>query len=454
MTLETTPASPTSSPPLWGAQTESARLHFAVGDERMPRELIAAIVTIKRAAARVNARLGRIDELTARAIESAAAGLLAGEHDDAFFPLSPWQSGSGTQTNMNVNEVLARLATARLPTGRRVHPNDDVNHAQSSNDVVPAAIHVAAARLLRGRVVPALDALTATLDAQSRRFDSVVKLGRTHLQDAVPLALGQEVRAWSSQLRIARQAVDAAWPALLELPLGGTAVGTGLNAHPRFGAEICAEIAAITGEPFVEAADRFALIAGHDAVVALHGALKGLAVALHKMASDIRLLASGPHGGIGELVLPANEPGSSIMPGKVNPTQCEMLVMVCLQVIANDTAVTLGAANGQLQLNTCRPLIALNLLQSLRLLADAMRSFEAHALRGLEANLERIDELLDASLMSVTALAPHIGYDAAARIVAHARTQALPLRDAAVQLGVDGQDFDRWTDRARLLGPA
>jgi fumarate hydratase, class II len=437
--------------PLWGVQTESARRHFAIGPALMPFELICAIVDIKAAAARANAQLGRLDPVLAQAIEAAVGDVRAGRHDDAF-PLSPWQSGSGTQTHMNVNEVLARLAQARVPAGHRVHPNDDVNRGQSSNDVIPAAIHVAAALSVRQNLLPAIDTLAATLRAQSMRFTGLVKLGRTHLQDAVPLTLGQEIGAWLSQVLAARQAIDSALPALLALPLGGTAVGSGLNTHPHFAVVVCRELAAATGVPFTPTADRFAAIAGHEAVVILHGALKSLAVALNKLANDVRLLASGPHGGIGELVLPANEPGSSIMPGKVNPTQCEMLAMVCCQVIANDVAVTLGAAGGQLQLNTYRPLVAVNLLQSLQLLADAMRSFEVHALRGLGADEARIGGFLRASLMSVTALAPHIGHDCAALIAATARDQRITLRDAALALGIDSADFDRWTDPVQLLG--
>jgi fumarate hydratase, class II len=442
---------PRSQP--WGAQTDLAIRHFAVGGAPMPRPLIEAIVSIKVAAARANARLGRLPAEAARAITQAAREALAMPLE-ALFPLSPWQSGSGTQTHMNVNEVLAHLAKPYLPPGCHLHPNDDVNRGQSSNDVMPSAIHVAAALAVQQELLPALDAVSETLRRQAQRFVAIVKLGRTHLQDAVPLTLAQEVGAWRSQLSGARRAINTALPQVMSLPLGGTAVGTGVNTHPQFGETVCQELAAFTGVPFKPVADRFAAISGHVAAATLHAALKLLAVSLSKMANDIRLLSSGPNGGLSELTLPSNEPGSSIMPGKVNPTQCEMLAMVCCQVIGNDAAVTLGAAGGQLQLNTYQPLIAVNLLQSLRLLSDAMRSFEAHALRGLGANEERIGALLKASLMGVTALAPHIGYDKAAQIVARARESGLALRDAAAQLGLAGEDFDRWTDPVRLLHPA
>lgn len=449
------PSAPPPPTPWWGAQTESALRHFDVGSARMPQELIRALLIVKAAAARANAQLGVIDPAWAEAIADVANELLRGDARRlrAAFPLSPWQSGSGTQTNMNANEVLARLAQARLGPPARVHPNDDVNRGQSSNDVMPAALHVAAARAVRQNLLPALDALVATLARLSARYARLVKLGRTHLQDAVPLTFGQELGAWQSQVQFAREGIAAALPGVLALPLGGTAVGTGLNAHARFAETVCRELAFATGLPFEAAANRFALIAGQEAVVTLHGTIKTAALALHKLANDLRLLASGPHGGLAEVRLPANEAGSSIMPGKVNPTQCEMLSMVSCQVMANDLAVTLGAAGGQLQLNTCRPLIAVNLLQSIELLSDASRSFERHALRGLEPDEARMGALLDASLMSATALAPHIGYDLAARIVGAARREGLPLREAARAHGVDPVDFDRWTDPAGMLGP-
>ena len=438
---------------LWGRQTALAAQHFAIGGERMPLPLIHALALIKGAAAQVNARLGRLEADLARAIDEAAQEVAAGQHD-AQFPLSPWQSGSGTQSHMNVNEVLAELAQQRLGQARNVHPNDDVNRGQSSNDTVPSALHIALGQGTRQALLPALDRLASTLREQSQRHQHVVKLGRTHLQDAVPLTVGQEFGAWLSQILLARRAVEDALPGLLELPLGGTAVGTGLNAHPQFALEVCRELAARCGLALVPAADRFAGIAGAEAVVAFHGALKVLAVALTKIANDVRLLASGPHGGLAELRLPANEPGSSIMPGKVNPTQCEAMVMVCYQVIAHDTAVTLGASGGHLQLNTCRPLLAVNALGSVRLLADAIDSFEAHAMRGIAVDEAHVDAHLRASLMSATALAPHIGYDRAAEIVKRAQQQGLALREAAVEAGIGAEDFERWTDVRRLLGPS
>ncbi len=438
----------------WGAQTELARQNFAIGDERVPVELLRALLVLKAAAAQVNGALGRVEAGMAAAIAEAANDLLA--TDDALlmqaFPLSPWQSGSLTQSHVNVNEVLARAAQRAL--GRPVHANDDVNHGQSSNDVVPSAMHVAVVLAIGSRLMPALAGLCATLAERAAEFDALVKLGRTHLQDAVPLTLGQEIGAWRSQLQLAERSVDSAVPALLDLALGGTAVGTGLNTHPQFAARVCERLVLRTNAAFAPASDRFAAMAGHEPLVALHGALKVLAVALSKMANDIRLLASGPQGGFGELVLPANEPGSSIMPGKVNPTQCEALAMVCWQVMGNDMAVTLGAAAGHLQLNTAKPLIAVNVLRSLRLLADAMQSFDTRCARGLAADPGRIAAAVAGSLMLVTALAPHIGYDRAAQIAQHAHAHHLSLRAAALAAGIAAADFDRWTDPASMLGPA
>ena len=436
---------------LWGAQTQRAVAHFSIGGERMPIELIHALARIKGVCALVNGRLGVLDAARARAIDEAAAEVAGGRHDDQF-PLSVWQSGSGTQSNMNVNEVLARLAEARLP-GQRVHPNDEVNRGQSSNDTVPSAMHLAAVGALREQLLPALDTLAAALQTKAEACQDLVKLGRTHLQDAVPLTVGQEIDAWRSQLGLARAAIDATLPALLALAIGGTAVGTGLNTSADFGLCVCRELAVRTGIAFVPAADRFAALAGHEPLVALHGALKVLAVALMKIANDVRLLASGPRGGLAELILPANEPGSSIMPGKVNPTQCESLAMVACQVIGNDTAVTWGSAGGHLQLNTFKPLITANVLRSLRLLADAMASFSTHCVQGMAADPKRIGEMLSRSLMLVTALAPRIGYDEAARIAHRAHAEGSTLREAAIALGVDGADFDRWVQPAQMLGP-
>jgi len=441
--------------PAWRAQTQSAMEHFAIGEERMPMAWVLALAALKGIAATVNAQLGRLDPALARAIDAAADEVLQGRHADQF-PLSMWQSGSGTQSHMNVNEVLATLAERRLRFDgleRAVHPNDDVNRGQSSNDMVPSAMHIAIVIALRQRLAPALQGIDATLDAMAARHASLVKLGRTHLQDAVPLTLGQEIGAWRDQLRAADAALHSSLPALHELAIGASAVGTGLNSHPRFAAMVCDELGRRTGLGFRPAANPFAALAGHEPIVVLYGALKTLAVALTKIANDLRLLSCGPRAGFGELRLPANEPGSSIMPGKVNPTQCEAMVMVCCQVIANDLAVTLGAAGGQLQLNVCKPLILHNTLRSIGLLADAIASFERHALRGLEADTERITELLNRSLMLVTALAPHIGYDRAARIAKKAHAEGTRLRDAALAEGVSEADFDRWVDPREMLAP-
>ena len=445
---------------LWGAQTQRAVAHFAIGGEPMPAELIRALAFLKGVCAVVNGRLGRLDPSLAQAIDQAAQEIGRGGHG-AQFPLSLWQSGSGTQSHMNVNEVLGRLAELALngphaeqPGGSRsVHPNDDVNLGQSSNDMVPSAMHVAALTALHGELLPALDVLAAALAEKATLYAGLIKLGRTHLQDAVPLTVGQEIGAWRSQLLLAAAAIKATLPALQQLAVGGTAVGTGLNTHPDFGAAVCRELTARTGIAYAPAADRFAALAGHEPLVALHGALKVLAVALMKMANDVRLLASGPRGGLAELLLPANEPGSSIMPGKVNPTQCEALAMVACQVIGNDTAVTLGAAGGHLQLNTFKPLIAANVLRSVRLLADAISSFDRYCVRGLAADGQRIGALLAGSLMLVTALTPHIGYDRAAQIAHRAHAERCTLREAAIACGIDAADFDRWADPATMLEP-
>jgi len=441
---------------LWGAQTQRSLQHFRISSERMPSALIRALVVVKRAAASVNAALGVLPEATASAIVAAADEVLAGRHD-AEFPLSVWQTGSGTQTNMNVNEVLANRASELLGgvrgEGRCVHPNDDVNRSQSSNDVFPTAMNVAAADAATRELLPALDALQATLAAKAAAFADIVKIGRTHLQDATPLTLGQEFSGYAAQLAHARRHVESALPHVLELAIGGTAVGTGLNAPPGFGERVAAEIARHTGLPFVVAPNRFEALAAHDALVALHAAAKGLAVALTKIANDIRLLASGPRAGLGEITLPENEPGSSIMPGKVNPTQCEALTMLAAQVMGNDVAVAIGAAGGPLELNVYKPLIIHNVLQSLRLLADGMRSFDEHCARGIAADRTRIDELLARSLMLVTALSPRIGYDRAAEIAKKAHREGTTLRVAALALGyVTGEEFDALVRPERMTG--
>jgi fumarate hydratase class II len=433
---------------LWGAQTQRSLLNFRISQERMPQPLLMALARLKRIGAAANAELGLLDAAIAQAIAAAADEVLDGRHDGQF-PLSVWQTGSGTQTNMNLNEVLANRASELMggPRGqaRLVHPNDHVNLGQSSNDIFPTAMHLAAVLGLSRELLPALRALRATLAAKSAASAGIVKIGRTHLQDATPLTLGQEMSGWVAQLDSAQRAIDASLDALLELAVGGTAVGTGINTHPRFGTRVAARLAEETGLPFRCAANRYAALAGHEPLVVAHGALKALATALTKIANDVRWLASGPRCGLGELRLPENEPGSSIMPGKVNPTQCEALTMVCCQVMGNDVALTLGAASGNFELNVYKPLIAHNFLQSLRLLADAMASFDLHCARGIEPDRERIAELLAQSLMLVTALSPHIGYDAAARIARHAHRQGLSLREAALALGlVTAEQYEAW----------
>ncbi|MFY9316205.1 MAG: class II fumarate hydratase [Burkholderiales bacterium] len=433
---------------LWGAQTERSRRFFRISNERMPLAVVHALALVKRSAARVNASLGLLDPKKAEAIARAADEVLAGRHDEEF-PLSVWQTGSGTQSNMNVNEVLANRASEILGgergPKRLLHPNDDVNLGQSSNDVFPTAMHVAAARALRSELIPALDRLAASLAAKRDTFKPIVKIGRTHLQDATPLTLGQEFSGYVAQLEQSRQALEAVMPGLYQLAIGGTAVGTGLNTHADFGARVSAEIARMAGLPFEPAPNKFAALAGHEALVFAHGALKTLAAALAKIANDIRLLASGPRSGLGELSLPENEPGSSIMPGKVNPTQAEALTMLCVQVLGNDVALNVGGASGHLELNVYKPLIIHAFLQSARLLTDGMASFEEHCVRGIRPNQARIAEQLERSLMLVTALAPHIGYDKAAEIAKKAHKEGSTLRAAAAALGyVKEQDFDRW----------
>jgi fumarate hydratase class II len=441
----------------WGAQTQRALEHFAIGQQRWPRPFLRALGLVKLAAARVNAELGLLAPEKAAWIARAAEEVAAGDLD-AHFPLSLWQSGSGTQTNMNANEVIANraieLAGGELGSKRPVHPNDDVNRCQSSNDVIPTAIHVAVAEQVRGRLLPALADLRGSLEAKSRAWSDVVKLGRTHLQDATPLTLGQEFSGYAAQLARAARALEAALSDVYELALGGTAVGTGQNAHPEFGARCARLLAERTGLPFVGAPNKFAAIAAHDALVAFHGAEKALAVALAKLADDVRWLASGPRGGIGELRVPANEPGSSIMPGKVNPTQCEALLLVCMQVMGNDVSVALAGRLGSFELNTGRPLLARGLLESTALLADACASFRRHCIEGLEPDRERIRAHLERSLMLVTALAPRIGYDAAAEIAQRAHREGTTLREAALASGrVTAAEFDAIVDPRRMTEP-
>jgi fumarate hydratase class II len=442
---------------LWGAQTQRSLEHFRISGERMPAEIVQALAWVKRACATVNAALGVLTADKAQAISTAADEVLQGRWPHEF-PLVVWQTGSGTQSNMNMNEVLANRASELLGgprgEGRKVHPNDDVNRGQSSNDVFPTAMHVAAVVAIRQRLLPRLAALRATLAAKADQFRDVVKIGRTHMQDATPLTLGQEFSGYVAQLDHARRHIEQALPHLSELALGGTAVGTGLNAHPEFGARVAAELSRLTGCEFVTAPNKFEALATHDAMVYAHGALKGLAVALYKMANDIRLLSSGPRSGIGEITIPENEPGSSIMPGKVNPTQAEALTMAACQVLGNDVAVNMGGAGGFLELNVFKPLIAHAFLQSVRLLGDGMASFDEHCARGIEPNRERIAELLMGSLMLVTALAPHIGYDRAAEIAKKAHREGTGLREAALALGyVSEAQYDAWVRPEDMTGP-
>jgi len=442
---------------LWGAQTQRSLEHFAISTERMPPELINALASVKRAAARVNFDLGLLDEAKASAITQAADEVLAGRHASEF-PLAVWQTGSGTQSNMNMNEVLANRGSEILGGGRGekrlLHPNDHVNMGQSSNDIFPTAIHVASANALAHTVLPALRDLRATLDAKAKAFAGIVKIGRTHLQDATPLTLGQEFSGYVAQLDYADLAITAALPPLLELAAGGTAVGTGLNAHPEYATRIAAELADRLQLPFETADNKFAALAAHDALVAAHGAMKTLATALMKIANDVRWMASGPRSGLGEITIPENEPGSSIMPGKVNPTQCEAVTMLCCQVFGNDVAITIGGASGNFELNVYKPLIAHNFLQSARLLADGMRSFDHHCAQGIEANLGRIGELMERSLMLVTALAPHIGYDRAAQIAKKAQHEGTTLKEAALALGfVSAEQFDQWIVPLEMTQP-
>ena len=433
---------------LWGAQTQRSLHHFHISTERLAPELVAALAQVKRAAAAVNRSLGKLPLEKAEAIIRAADEVLEGRHPQEF-PLAVWQTGSGTQSNMNMNEVLANRGS-ELMGGERgekrlLHPNDHVNMGQSSNDIFPTAMHVAAAIAVAQNLLPALGQLRATLLRKSRDFESIVKIGRTHLQDATPLTLGQEFSGYVAQLEFAESAIRATLPGLLGLAAGGTAVGTGLNAHPDFAPRIAAELSSRTGLSFKSAPNKFMALAGHEAMVSSHGAFKTLAAALMKIANDVRWMASGPRSGLGEITIPENEPGSSIMPGKVNPTQCEALTMLCCQVFGNDVAITVGGSQGNFELNVFKPMIAHNFLQSARLLADGMRSFDEHCARGIEPNHARIAELMEKSLMLVTALAPHIGYDRAAQIAKSASHDGLTLRQAALQSGfVTEQQFDEW----------
>ena len=441
---------------LWGAQTQRSLQNFRISGERMPMEMIRALALVKRACAQINAELGVLDAKKARAIIEAADEILSGKHDEEF-PLVVWQTGSGTQTNMNLNEVLANRASELLGgqrgEKRLVHPNDDVNKGQSSNDVFPTAMHVAAATALNTQLIPAIDALRDTLSSKVKLFGKIVKIGRTHLQDATPLTLGQEFSGYVSQLEHGEAHVQAALPHLYELALGGTAVGTGLNAHPQFGTRVAQELVQLTKMPFVSAPNKFEALAANDALVHAHGALKTLAASLMKIANDIRWLASGPRSGIGELRIPENEPGSSIMPGKVNPTQSEALTMICCQVLGNDVAVNIGGAMGNFELNVFKPMIIYNFLQSVRLLADGVISFNKNCAVGIEPDRDRIAKMLGQSLMLVTALNPHIGYDRAAEIAKKAYKEGTTLKEAALALKyLTAQQFDEWVRPEDMVG--
>lgn len=436
----------------WGAQTQRSHENFPIGTEKIPQEIIHAFAVLKKAAALANCKLGNLDARRANAIAAACDEILAGKLDDEF-PLVVWQTGSGTQSNMNVNEVVAARANALLGE-KLVHPNDHVNKSQSSNDTFPTAMHIAALTATEDHVLPALDGLAVTFERLSAEYADVIKVGRTHLQDATPLTLGQEISGWSSSLRRDERMIRGAMEGVRELALGGTAVGTGLNALPAFGETVAQEISALTGKRFVTAPNKFHALTSKDELVYLHGAFKALAADLMKIANDVRLLASGPRCGIGELLIPENEPGSSIMPGKVNPTQCEAMTMVAVQVMANDVAVGMAASQGNFELNVFMPVCIYNFLQSARLLGDVMRSFELRCARGIKPNREKIQAYLDESLMLVTALNPHIGYENAAKVAKTAFAEGITLREAAVRLGfLTAEAFDRIVRPEKMVGP-
>jgi fumarate hydratase class II len=443
----------------WGAQTQRSLEHFQAGAGRdtLPREMIRALGILKKAAAMANAELKLLAEEKADHIVEAADEVIEGKLD-AHFPLVVWQTGSGTQSNMNANEVISNraieLAGGVMGSKKPVHPNDDVNKAQSSNDTFPTAMHIAAVEVVAHQLVPAITQLLKTLEKKSKEFENVIKIGRTHLMDAVPLTLGQEISGWCQMLENDLRRIAVSLPQLYELALGGTAVGTGLNTHPKFAAKAAGKIAALTGLPFVSAPNKFEALAGHDALVFAHGALKTLACSLMKIANDVRWLASGPRAGLGELSIPENEPGSSIMPGKVNPTQSEAMTMICAQVLGNDVAINIGGASGNFELNVFKPLIIHNFLNSAKLLAAGCRGFEEHCATGIEANKERIEELMKRSLMLVTALNPHIGYDNAAKIAKKAHHEGTTLKEAALKLGLlTEKQIEEWIKPEEMIKP-
>lgn len=440
----------------WGAQTQRSLKYFAIGEERIPLAVVHALARVKKSAARINCQLGNLEQPIAELISQAADEIIAGKLDE-HFPLSVWQTGSGTQSNMNVNEVIANRANelAGQPLGGKlpVHPNDHVNRSQSSNDTFPSAMHVAAALKVQNELIPSVTALRDSLDEQAKRHTDLIKIGRTHLMDATPVTFGQELSAFVAQLDMGLQIVNESLPGVYALAQGGTAVGTGLNAPPRFAQLLADDVASLSGLPFTSAANKFAALAGHEALVQLHAACKQLATTLMKLANDLRLLGSGPRAGFAEISLPANEPGSSIMPGKINPTQCEALSMIACQVMGNDVALSMAASSGQLQLNVFKPVIINSLLQSLRLLTDGCNSFRRHCIEGLQPDPQRMQEHLENSLMLVTALNPVIGYDKAAEIAQHAYTDGISLRQAAIDLGyLTEQEFDSAVRPETMLG--
>ncbi len=440
----------------WGAQTQRSLQNFKIGQEHFSLDFIHAYALVKQAAAQVNADLGELDAKVAAWIKQAAQEIIDGRHDDQF-PLVIWQTGSGTQTNMNLNEVIANraieIAGGKIGSKKPVHPNDHVNKSQSTNDTFPTAMHVAAVLSIHQKLLPAIDQLIKTFDEKAKTFHHVVKMGRTHLQDATPITLGQEIGAWSAQLRDAKEAIEAVGPKICELAAGGTAVGTGLNAHPEYAVKIAKHLARLTGYSFTSAKNKFAALASHDALVSLSGALSVLACALMKIANDVRWLASGPRGGLGELMIAENEPGSSIMPGKVNPTQSEAATMVCCQVIGNHTTVMMAGSQGNFQLNVYKPVIIYNVLQSIRILADVLVSFDEHCARSIEPNLNRLKELKDKSLMLVTALAPYIGYDQAAHAAKKAHQENSTLKEAVLSMGLmTSEEFDERVKPESMVG--
>ena len=441
----------------WGAQTQRSLIHFDIGHDVMPREIIRAMGILKVACAEVNRDLGKLPEEKARWIVQAAGEVIDGRLD-AHFPLRIWQTGSGTQSNMNANEVISNraieLAGGQLGSKKPIHPNDDVNMSQSSNDTFPTAMHIAAAEMIQQRLLPAVKELREALQAKSLEFKDIIKIGRTHLMDAVPLTLGQEFSGYVAQLDDDLKRLNNAFPQLLELAIGGTAVGTGLNTHPEFAQRVAKRIAELTGLPFVSAPNKFAALASHDALVMASGVLRTLACSLMKIANDVRWLGSGPRAGLGELGLPENEPGSSIMPGKVNPTQSEALTMVCVQVMGNDTAIGFAGSQGNFELNVFKPVIIHNFLHSVRLLSDACRSFREHCVEGIQPNYERIDQMMNSSLMLVTALSPKIGYDNSAKVAKKAHAEGKTLRETALELGlVTAAEYDEVVRPEKMLGP-